>query len=56
MPLTPEAFTDFLANSAVLYYDYGRLLEQIPTGFEIRIIGVTEDGLDILAIIPIVDE
>ena len=47
MPLTPEAFTDFLANTAVLVYDYGRLVELIPTGFEIRVIGVTEDGLDI---------
>jgi hypothetical protein len=56
LPLTPEAFTDFLLNSAVLYYDYGRLLEQIPTGFEIRVVGVTEDGLDIFAIVPIVDE
>jgi len=56
LPITPEAFTDFLLNSAVLYYDYARLLEQIPTGFEIRVIGVTEDGLDILAIVPIVDE
>jgi RHS repeat-associated protein len=56
MPLTPEAFTDFLANTAVVVYDYGRLLELIPPSFEIRIIGVTEDGLDILEIVPIVDE
>ena len=56
LPLTPEAFTDFLANTAVLAYDYGRLLELIPTGYEIRVIGVTEDGLDILEIVPVEDK
>lgn len=56
LPLTPEAVTDLVANSAVVFYDYGRLLDQIPTGFEIRVVGLTADGLSILEIVPIVDE
>jgi hypothetical protein len=54
--LTPEAIFDSGVNLIMVGYDYGRLLELIPTGFEIRVIQVTEDGVQVLEMVPVTDE
>jgi len=54
--LTPEAIFDSGVNLIVVGYDYGRLLELIPTGFVVRVIQVTDDGIQILELVPIADE
>jgi RHS repeat-associated protein len=55
-PLTPEALSDSGVNLMVVGYDYGRLLELIPTGFEIQLLQITEDGVQMFELVPVMDE